>query len=204
MNTLTLFQERFSIGEIFPDFSTLKKSINLPFVIGSHWYAFSKFMPEFLLEMSHKTSCMFTKTKLISICNEELGDGDIKSNHAELFYKALKENEISLNREAYPDSLNFLREQITSEKSKFFLLGLHLGLEIIANENIEALADGLGKKRELQESLFFKIHMVNEDIHIQKCLDNFKLAKSSVEKELFLQGFDTGLKFWSLFWQGLN
>lgn len=85
-------------------------------------------------------------------------------------------------------------------------MGICLGLEIIANENIQLLFDYRLKTDgsnfiELTQSEFFITHRVNEDEHILKSIENFKVfCKSKIDKEQFISGFNLAIEFWEKFW----
>ena len=178
---------------------------NNKLAMANMWFSFSSYMPFFLIQLSTKANSIQTVSKLISIANEELGDGDYILAHAYLFKQACLNENIQINQQFTSlKSLNILKDIIAKELNDSYILGIHLGLEIIANENITSLVNILGNTLSLQSSEFFRIHFVNEDDHIKKCVDNFNLCKSLESQNDFLSGFKQGLFFWDEFWKEYN
>lgn len=170
-----------------------------PNLLASAWYDFSRFMPRFLVKLASLSRSEYVFSRLLSIANEEMGDGNDKLIHSEDFKYSCELNNILIDQSYQPNSLNVLRSTFKSEVGDPEILGIHLGLEIIANENINELLTGLGGGR-LRNSSFFKIHLINESEHIRKCIDNYDFCDSQSDKDKFMEGFSRGIEFWQSFW----
>lgn len=188
---------------IFPNLAT---DIRITKNVAINWYNFSKFMPFFLITMSEKILSEDKKKHFRHIAFEELGEGSNKT-HAELFRDSCTAIKIKCVSDNKPNSLEGLTKYInTPLVSESNMLGLGLGLEIIANENINFLFDNLiltdqNKKKILEDTLFFKIHRENEDEHIRKNFSNFSRFCNTQEEIVdFHEGFHFGLNFWKGFW----
>ena len=89
------------------------------------------------------------------------------------------------------------------------VLGILLGLEIDAEENISTIASALShdekSKTIIDESPFFRIHRVAEVEHIRLDVSNFlRFCPTEQSKEDFMEGFDAAVQFWRFFWQGMT
>src|SRR5690606_20911608 len=138
---------------------------------------------------------------LVQTAWEELGEGHAESIHSEIFKSCGEEIGLTLNEVKINGPLKFLE----TKPRALAILGYAFGLEVIANENIAFLFDSLAYNQsaseKLKKSLFFKIHFVNEDRHIEMNFKNFaRFCTDSQKEEDFLFGFDQALIFWRDFW----
>lgn len=174
--------------------------------LGALWYEFSDFMPWFLSMAAASVSTNEMRQSLIQVAHEELGEGNKNQLHSEQFKKALSQAGIVFSHCSFTsEHIDYLKEKLLTVKSEYTVLGLCLGLEIIANENIESLIGKLSltpkMSAALESSYFFKVHRVNEDQHIEYNIKNFlHFCSSEIEKEKFMQGFEEALDFWHQFW----
>ena len=86
------------------------------------------------------------------------------------------------------------------------IMGMLLGLEAPAVENIEAVFNGLGhnwkSRKKLESSEFFKIHRAVEEEHVRLTVSNFlRFCKTDKSKKDFIKGFHFCLDFWKDFWR---
>lgn len=196
----------FEMAKSFDIFSSEKAYT--PQVVSSAWYTFSKYMPTFLLEMAGSLSTNELKVNMAGIAYEELGFGNTKKIHERLFFNACKE--IDLNPEdMFLKSLEWLKLTKSTLSSDQEVLGLSLGMEIIANENIAFLVQGLSpsdsSRKKLSKTEFFVIHFENEQEHIDKNIQSFKdFISTNAEEEKFLYGLSVGLNFWKNFWEEIS
>lgn len=175
-------------------------------ILAEYWYEFSSVMPWFLCLAGTKVSTNEMRQSLIRVAFEELGEGKATDLHCEKFREAVLSTGVDFERRD-SDSvvIGLLKTFINEASSPYQVLGLCLGLEIIANENIDFLFRGLAfdakARTALEDSYFFKIHRVNEDNHIFYNVSNFlKFCSSNAQKKEFLAGFDNALDFWRIFW----
>ena len=172
--------------------------------VSSGWYCFSTFMPWFLCKQASYVSSNEIRCSIIKIAFEELGEGDVNKIHAKDFLNSISQVGISDVIPQKLQSIEWLKENL--KKDDFYILGLGLGLEIIANENIEHLLICLSRDSDeyekLKETSFFKLHCTNEDKHIELSKENFsRFCKDIDSKRSFLQGCDVGINFWKKFWK---
>jgi len=194
------------IGEIFNDFErSLKQSSR----VANHWFTFSKFMPEFLADLARVLTNEEIKHKVLAILNEELGSDIGAKPHYLLYSDALEK--IGINtRQIDVKSIETFKSEFIHLKNTCgdlnpLVAGISLGLEIIAEKNIEYLlkysAFDDESERKLKLTPFFKIHLINEKEHIMKCISNYELIATSADNEnIFKIGMKTGLDFWKNFW----
>jgi hypothetical protein len=166
------------------------------------WYEFSKLIPKLLAKLALRTESEYAFSRLISISNEEMGNGNIKSVHSDLFREACLEYSIKTNESINIKSFEVFKDIQSNKFTDSYILGLHLGLEIIANENVEQLIKTLGQSNNNKIALtkFFTIHLVNEDEHIEKCVHNYKRCKTLDQKSEFMEGFNLSISFWIKYW----
>ncbi len=183
-------------------------------VVGSSWHKFSEFMPKLL---THAATSMHSNEKrhyITQVAWEELGEGNINNLHCDLFEEALTLSEVTQDEYEAFIHTDYSHEPIRALQNSFLklnsdseILGLCLGLEIIAIENIETIYWALAHTPEVAERIsatkFFKIHRFNETEHIRLNISNYlKFCSTPLEKDKFKQGFDEALKFWEFFWDG--
>jgi hypothetical protein len=154
-----------------------------------------------------------TRQNIIQITWEELGSGNPEMLHSKLFLAAAslsKNKEINWKKEILNSNLDckILLDQLYSDlencKTSYQILGMTLGMEIPANENIDCLFNSVCydvSRETLENSSFFKIHRVNEDQHIAANIENFEIVcKTQKSKEEFIEGFTAAVTFWKFFW----
>jgi hypothetical protein len=150
--------------------------------------------------MALKSNSREVFSRLISISNEEMGDGKVKLIHSDLFRSACASVGIVIDEDCEVLALDILHRSIEKKSTDSYLLGIHLGLEIIANENIKNLINAIDEN--ISQTPFFQIHLVNEDEHIQKCVNNFyEFCTTEYEKSDFMSGFELSVLFWKEFWK---
>lgn len=170
------------------------------------WYNFSSFIPGFLTKISQVISQNDIKQRILQIVAEENGEG-LAFSHSELFKIAMTQSGLTVESVKirsickFENAFNHLLHQETSEA---FAVGVSFGLEIIAEENINYLLENTSYSDECfkahAESLFFKIHLVNEIEHIEKCYLNVNAIEREDFDSLFA-GITLSLNFWKEFWQ---
>lgn len=213
------FLSRFREKKIFERFDSEQASPSLvkTKVVGTQWHRFSEFMPYILCSASARVSNNRLRHYTIQTAYEELGARNADEIHHEMFWetalaagaqdsdRARMANEPEIN-----DALKFLEHVLVTAKSDEEILGLLLGLEICAEENIETVFSSLAHTKALETSLaetkFFKLHRQLEMEHIRLDVSIFlRFCQTSEEKtQLFTSGFDSGVQFWDLFWSGIG
>lgn len=181
-------------------------------VIGSAWLSFNNMVPKFLLQSAVNVSDNLIRHYIIQVAFEELGGRNTDEIHSHLFRNML--NQIGLDDKTMlnisslfgTDLLKQLYSDMQNSQSDAETLGMSLGLEINAEENIETLYQGLAYssnvKKILEESLFFRMHRVVEEEHIRLNISNFlRFCPSETDKKLFIQGFDKSIDYWNKYWE---
>ena len=200
--------------KIFDVFTTLhaEPSQEKARVVGVLWHRFSDFMPWFLCQAAAKVSSNEKRHYVIQTAFEELGMRDAGEIHPDMFWKAAQiagvtdEARDRIRSASEPaEALNGLRAALSATQSDAEILGLLLGLEIPAVENIEtilaSLSHGDTVARQLNDHKFFKLHRMIETEHVRLTVANFlRFCSSENDKALFIKGFDRGLEFWERFW----
>lgn len=174
--------------------------------VAYHWYAFSTFIPNFLEELSRNISNRTIRLRILEIVSEEMGGGFFQT-HAEMFYQAmtyLGHNISLIEVEAIRDFEDEFKQKIMFYDPEAFSVGVSFGLEVIAEENIQFLLSSTSRSKAEYEanksSTFFKIHLINEKDHIEKCKQNLALIDSS-KSESLMRGINLSLRFWRNFWK---
>ena len=199
--------------KIFSEIVSLKKPTkSYATAVGCYWTEFSRYVPGFLIKSASMLSDNAKRVHFVRIAYEELGEGKPNEIHCDLFEKTMASVGISnfarkqfIHEKFEMRSIEFLDAALSQAQSDSEIIGLGLGLEAPAFENIETIYRALrwSKQHEVSvdESLFFKIHRVVEVEHIRLNVENFlKFCKSDQDKQDFLKGFLTTLEFWSMFW----
>ena len=206
------FRGRARIEEIF-NYPELTATPGAKVIVGKMWYQFSSFMPFFLELACQKITSEEKKEHIRKIAFEEMGEGYYKKRHSKIFLdavsisrrnsrswkKAIMQQETSVER-----LLLSLEKLVREAKNQEYVLGVCLGIEIPANENIEALFQAVKydiDEEKLEDTEFFKIHRENEDEHIEKNLKSFKTILNVKQLNSFMDGFDSAVTFWRDFWQ---
>ena len=137
---------------------------------------------------------------------------DVNEIHPEMFWQSAELVGITLeDRERIGkcsnirEVLSFLKASLLESESDTEVMGLLLGLEMPAVENIETVFSSLEYKDDLVKDLachvFFRLHRVIENEHVRLTVSNFlRFCNHSRQKQEFIRGFDKGIEFWSKFW----
>lgn len=207
------FELRLQQRGIFERFDKIvpRRSIEKAAVVLKEWHRFSEMMPWFLCQAAALVSSNWLRHYVIQTAFEELGARDAEEIHHELFLREAKSVGIPWV-ESYPVKIadcariiSRLKKRLLKCKSDEEILGLLLGLEIPARENIETVFSSLaysGNTRELlEQGKFFKLHRVLEVEHIRLNIANYlRFCETNRKKQQYVLGFDAGIEFWSAFW----
>lgn len=212
------FEDRVGTKKIFEQFELdcPPFSFQRARVVSAYWYRFSSFMPWFLCQASASVGSNERRHYVVQGAFEELGGRDVEKIHPEMFWEAVREMGVSeVDRDALildpkgTSILDSLKQSLLCASSDDEIMGLLLGLEIPARENIEAVFRSLAHCSNLEEKVarseFFKLHRQIESEHIRLAVSNFiRFCISDTQKEMFIFGFDTGVKFWEEFWRDVS
>ena len=208
------FRGRVASRRIFESFQarTGGPSLHKAVAVGCAWHAFSEFMPWFLCQAAALMPTNRKRHYVIQTAFEELGMRDEAEIHHEMFWQAARvaglvdsqRDKVLANGQIQP-TLSFLRQALLQASSDSEIMGLLLGLEMPAEENIDtvfrSLAHDAGVEKSLAETRFFQIHRAIEIEHVRLTISNFlRFCRREKEKRDYLAGFDTGTEFWSRFW----
>jgi hypothetical protein len=197
--------ERFN--ERFGDASKERAS-----VVGVLWHRFSEFMPWFLCQAAADVSNNELRHYVIQTPFEELGMRDVSQIHPDMFWRAAQLAGVTeedrrrfRNTDASSLPLHYLSDKLSRCRSDSEILGMLLGLEIPAIENIETVFSSLAYTKPLRENLaedkFFRLHRQIEIEHVRLTVANFlRFCGTLSSKKEFLRGFDSATHFWELFW----
>lgn len=212
------FKNRVDDLRIFDSFERVypRGSVARAVIVGTQWYRFSSFMPWFLCQAAAMVSDNEKRHYIIQTAFEELGMRDVAEIHPELFWQAamvagVSEADRERLKSAAPVSsdLDKLKNDLIAANSDAMVLGLLLGLEIPARENIETIFSSLAinpvLEMKLAQHIFFKLHRKIEIEHVRLTVANFlRFCKTEIEREEFIKGFDAGVDFWRRFWDGIG
>jgi hypothetical protein len=212
------FEERVNSLGIFEGFERNHpgRSIERARAVGTQWYRFSSFMPWFLCQAAAMVSDNEKRHYIIQTAFEELGMRDVLEIHPELFWDAAITAESTIEdrkrlscENGVSHALSKLKESLLSFKSDDEILGVLLGLEIPAKENIETIFSSLAHTNELTHKLtdnkFFKLHRQIESEHVRLTVANFlRFCQTEEKKNSFIKGFDVGTHFWNQFWNSVG
>ena len=200
-------------SRIFSDIEAVSEmSKSKALAVGALWHSFSTFMPKFLCQACVMVTSNEKRHYVIQTAFEELGMRNSREIHADMFWDAAKitgltENMAARLRESseVKDALNFLENTLLNYRSDEEVLGVLLGLEIPAIENIETIFQSLAHndevKTNLNQHMFFRLHREIEIEHVRLTVTNFlRFCPQKAEQDRFLIGFHDGLKFWQMFW----
>ena len=207
------FHSRVKAKKIFEDFEESQpSSASRARVVGVYWQRFSAFMPWFLCEAAARVSTNEKRHYVIQTAFEELGMRNVREIHPEMFWSTAKQAgvlEADRSRlvriESGIEVLRGLKAAILSASDDETIMGLLLGLEIPAEENIETVFRSLAhteeKKQLLEVSKFFQLHRQIEIEHVRLTVSNFlRFCQTEEEQKRFISGFDQGVSFWAHFW----
>jgi hypothetical protein len=153
---------------------------------------------------------------VIQTAFEELGMRRADKIHPELFWStvelsgATKDDLMRITSNGRVGSaLQTLKKGLLSYKSDASVLGILLGLEIPAVENIETIYNALAYsndlKNQLDSSEFFILHRQIEIEHVRLTVSNFlRFCPDENSRKIFIDGFDDGIEFWSRFWTDVS
>lgn len=206
-----IFAKKAYTSSIFPN---IDKAISLEpeaahFIVGYRWLQFSEKMPDLLSLMIQNTKQNIDRCRFVTILFEELGCGKAQSVHSSLYKDALKSAGITENRLSVADPSLKLNETAPIENEirkgqDEIILGISMGLELIAQENIAVLAKAYSVSGRndliLNSDLFFQIHFQNEIEHIESNLINYEDLETNDQKTKFKIGVNISLDFWQRFW----
>jgi hypothetical protein len=207
------FRERANIDQIFEKMKTMNEtpSKTTANVVGASWLSFSSWVPKLLILNALKVTSNLMRHYIIQIVFEELGSRKKEEIHSDLFAQTLREIGIT-NLDIWKvqdafglDLFNELYSKSENASSDAEVLGLNLGLEINAKENIETLFNSLAYSEDarsrVENSLFFKIHKIVETEHIRLTVSNFlRFCPTEGDKHDFMNGFDYSIAYWNEFW----
>lgn len=211
------FTKRANIPEIFGEVGkriSTKKFLHTE-IVGTFWHHFSALAPQVMSIASARVDNNFMRHYIVQILFEELGTRNHKLIHPDLFLDAIESIGVTTKRRnelvsKHLSKLGFneLSRIMNEAKSNSEILGILLGLEIDANENIQAIFQALtfneGATQKIKNTPFFKIHRIAEDEHIRLDVANFlRFCGSDDEREKFSQGFDKSVIFWKKYWDAM-
>lgn len=202
------FFKEANIDSIFAPISKINRSKSLKFYGGLSWLYFSRKIIDLLEFVASQASLDFMKKNISAILEDEIGLKGEQA-HFEMYEDALKrvylkETDYSIASQ-WKSSLAFeqLLNETKSESCEYFNLGLILGLEIPANENIEMslrIICNEEEEQEISKMKYFLVHMVAEDEHINRNVLNYLNLTSMVQRSQYLKGFRRGVDFWNIYW----
>ncbi|MBI4371046.1 MAG: iron-containing redox enzyme family protein [Elusimicrobia bacterium] len=181
-------------------------------VVSALWHRFSSFMPWFLCQAAAMVSTNEKRHYVIQTAFEELGMRDAREIHCDMFWNAAAQAGVSEKDRAEvladvpaATALASLRGALLSYGTDEEVLGILLGLEIPARENIEtvfrSLAHDDGTAVALDAHRFFIFHRQIEIEHVRLTVANFvRYCRTEEQRRRFQRGFSNGLGFWSRFW----
>lgn len=203
------FGERLNQKGIFryflgPDF---QPSFAAAMVVGPQWLRFSACMPRVLCQAAAQVDTNECRHYVIQTAFEELGMRREDEIHCNLFRDCVRMAGVVETESARIDPLlDGLYATLKRSRSQSFVLGLLLGLEMPAAENIEtvfrSLAHNAHIAKQMDETLFFRLHRLIEPEHVRLTISNFlRFCQNDGQKRQFTRGFDAGIAFWSEFWK---
>ena len=212
------FSERANIPEIFSEISKRLSTKNYLHaeVVGTFWHHFSALAPQVMSLAAARVDNNLMRHYIVQIIFEELGTRNHRLIHPDLFLDAIESIGISslrrqelVARHLQKLGFNLLSQVMDEAKSNSEILGVLLGLEIDANENIQTIFDALSFNDEattkIKDTPFFKIHRIAEDEHIRLDVANFlRFCQTESEKEKFFLGFDKAVNFWTHYWNAMS
>lgn len=212
------FYKRAKIEDIFKEiWDQLKSKDKLKAeVVGTFWHHFSSLAPQVMSMAAYKVSNNSMRHYIVQVIFEELGSRNHRMIHPDLFLDCLTEIGVKDNRRdelvrKYLSlaSFEYLLNIMNDAKSDSKILGILLGLEIDAEENISTILDALSYDTSSDEiankSSFFRIHKIVEIEHIRLDVSNFlRFCPNEKDKNDFMLGFDEAVSFWKMYWNGIS
>jgi hypothetical protein len=212
------FTKRANIPDIFGEISkrlSTKKYLHAE-IVGTFWHHFSALAPQVMSLAAAKVDNNLIRHYIVQIIFEELGTRNHRVIHPDLFLDTIESIGISserrqvlVGRHLPKLGFNMLSQIMDEAKSNSEILGILLGLEIDANENIQTIFDALAYNDQtsikIKVTPFFKIHHIAEDEHIRLNVANFlRFCQTESEKEKFFLGFDKAVVFWNHYWNAMS
>lgn len=212
------FHERFREKKIFENFEakTTHTDIHKAVAVATQWYRFSSIMPWILCKAATMVTGNVKRHYVIQGAYEELGMRDVNEIHPERFREAavdagVDDSLFEKHQGFTPVNtcLDKLVAALTDSRNDAEVMGLLLGLECPAEENVETLLLGLVQTPEIKEqllkSIFFRIHKAIECEHIRLTISNFlRFNRDDSSRKDFIHGFDQGIQFWVEYWDGVE
>jgi Iron-containing redox enzyme len=186
-----------------------KRSLAAAETMATAWYDFTRYVPTFITKAVAQTDDPERQHHLIQVAYDELGGSDKGLIHSNLFLEAIAKIGVKVvpchSSSSIKEILHVLDKTLVGTKSQYGIVGLLMSFEIIAEENIETLFDGLcydaDCKEPLSASPFFKIHRADETEHIRHSVANFlRFCVTDGQREEFKRSFDEGIDYWHRFW----
>ena len=200
--------------EIFEKFeTTTPRSEERAFVVANMWHHFSAFMPWFLCQASAMVTTNEKRHYVIQTAFEELGMRDVNEIHSFMFWNAAKLTNVHrksgvtvLENKEFLAVILELRQTILNYKTDEEILGILLGLELPAQENIETVLNSLCFTKALEKPItahkFFVLHRQIETEHVRLTVSNaLRFCPTEQQMSLFMCGLNDGLTFWRKFWK---
>lgn len=211
------FYQRANINGIFQEtWNRLKnQSKSNAEIVGTFWHHFSALAPQVMSMAAYKVSNNLMRHYIVQVIFEELGSRSHRMVHSDLFLDCLTgvgttdSRRKELVRKYLPYvSFDYLQKIMSNAQTDSQVLGILLGLEIDAEENIKTIYDALSFDSQstdiVEKSSFFRIHKIVESEHIRLNVANFlRFCPSDREKAEFVQGFDEAVLFWKMYWSGI-
>lgn len=212
------FHNRSDVDNIFGKFAQTTKDIKLQtaIAVASQWYRFSSFMPWFLVRAASMMSDNEKRHYVIQTAYEELGMRDAAEIHPEMFREAAivsGVNDENINQlidyEPVTKQLAWLAKRLIGCDNESEVMGMLLGLECPADENIDTIFNALAHDElaelRTKETKFFKLHRAIETEHVRLTVSNYlRFCPDKDKKEQFICGFDAGIDFWRGFWEEVS
>ena len=204
-----VFHKEFLSQKIFEKFGAIQSSDTVKAeLVGYSWHHFSARVAQFLCYASAKVSTNRLRHYVIQIAFEELGMRDVNEIHADMFQQAFIATQFNVQDKMgdfIPKSLSVLNCEMKNFTSDGYILGVLLGFEIPAVENISAVFNSLAfdapRKSFLEKTKFFQLHQQIETEHIRLNVSNFlRFCDSESDRTQFKIGVTNGIKFWTEIW----
>ena len=204
------------VGPVFDEFRALPPTAQKAVATGTQWLRFSESMTRNLPLATAKLENLEARHFMVQTAFEELGERDVAEIHANRFAEAAElagVTELDQLRFAtfapVTEGLADLSRGVEQATSDATILGIGLGLEIPAEENIEAVFQGLVHDdvdaEELRRTKFFAVHFQNEPEHIRLSVANYlRFVRGRASQQEFMVGFEIALGFWVRFWTGVT
>jgi len=210
------FRYRTLARDIFAAMTGVSPSTERARVVSVQWHRFSEFMPAFLCQAAAMVTTNEKRHYVIQTAFEELGMRDVHEIHPDMFWAAAATagaSDADRMRMRGPgpvqSALDDLWRSLVSFRTDPEVLGILLGLEIPAEENIEMIFTSLGYsepvRAELAKTKFFALHRAIEIEHVRLTVSNFlRFCSTDEQRTQFVRGFDAGLDFWKRYWKSVS